>query len=70
MRYIRVDTGAELERLTNIFYWRGRYFSGLVDAKNNALFDDPDDSFCDHVGLQSSLQRGLIRRANSTTGDT
>ena len=34
-----------------MFYWRGQYFHGLVDVETNALYDDPEDSFCDHVGL-------------------
>jgi hypothetical protein len=33
----------------SMFCWRGRYFSGLVCEKCNALWDNPEDSFMDHV---------------------
>ena len=35
-----------------MFYWRGRYFSGLVDVAANTLYDDPEDSFAAHVGMK------------------
>ena len=33
----------------NMFYWRGRYFTGLVCETCNALWDNPEDSFEDYV---------------------
>lgn len=38
-----------IEVRPNMFYWRGRWFSGLVDIENNALYDNPDDSFLEYV---------------------
>ncbi len=34
-----------------MFCWRGRTFSGLVCESCNSLWDNPDDSFKEHVGL-------------------
>ena len=62
--YICVKTGNALERKANMFFWRGRYFHGLVDVKENALYDDPTDSFADYVGITNGLEKGLI--ASST----
>ena len=58
--YVCVKTGNTLERKANMFFWRGRYFTGLVDVKTNALYDDPSDSFAKHIGIESSLEKGLI----------
>jgi len=41
-----------LEIKPNMFYWRGKYFSGLVCKECNSLFDNPKDSFKNHVGLK------------------
>lgn len=51
--------GRLLARLPAMFHWRGRYFSGLVSG-NKALYDDPEDSFCAYLGIESSLDKGLI----------
>lgn len=59
-KYKSVKTGEVLEVLKNKMCWRGRYFSGLVDVKNHALYDNPEDSFADYVGMESSLSLGLI----------
>ena len=40
-----------IEVRENMFYWRGLWFSGLVDTETNALYDNPDDSFLKHVGV-------------------
>jgi hypothetical protein len=37
------------------FFWRGRFFSGLVCVPCNSLWDDPDDSFEEHVGLKCAV---------------
>lgn len=39
----------QLEVRRNMFYWRGKWFSGLVDPDTNALYDNPDDSFLEYV---------------------
>lgn len=44
--------GHPLERRPSMFYWRGRHFHGLVCAACNSLYDDPTDSFEEHVGLK------------------
>lgn len=36
-------------RRERMYYWRGRYFPGLVCEPCNALFDDPEDSFWEHA---------------------
>jgi hypothetical protein len=59
-KYKSVKTGNVLLRCSGKFHYRGRDFHGLVDLVSNALYDDPDDSFADHVGLDSSLKKGLI----------
>lgn len=61
--YVGATTGNELERLPAQFWWRGRTFSGLVDVATHALYDDPADSFAEHVGMPSSLAKGLIALA-------
>lgn len=58
--YRVVATGVRLVREPNMFYWRGRNFSGLVDVNKNALYDDPEDSFAAVTGMISSLDQGLI----------
>lgn len=45
--------GTALERRPNMFYWRGRFFHGLVCTPCNALWDDPTDSFEQHVREQA-----------------
>ena len=42
-----------MEVRANQFYWRGKYFTGLVCGKCNSLFDNPDDSFLGHASGQS-----------------
>lgn len=42
------------ERRQNMFYWRGRYFRGLVCPICNSLWDDPADSFMAHVTATSA----------------
>lgn len=34
-----------MEATPGTFYWRGRYFAGLVCKRCNALYDNPKDSF-------------------------
>ncbi len=58
--YMASESGNVLTRKSSMFYWRGIWFHGLVDEKNNALYDDPDDSFADHVGIETSISKGLI----------
>lgn len=59
--YRAKSTGNLLERRPKMFYWRGRYFSGLVDVAANVLYDDPEDSFADHVGFEGLCKsRDLI----------
>ena len=45
--------GGTLERRPNMFYWRGCFFHGLVCVPCNALWDDPTDSFEQHVSEQA-----------------
>jgi ribosomal protein L40E len=45
--------GSVLERRPSMFYWRGRFFHGLVCVPCNALWDDPTDSFERHVSEQA-----------------
>lgn len=33
----------------NMFFWRGKYLSGLVCEKCNALYDNPKESFIEYV---------------------
>lgn len=45
----------KLEVWPNMFYWRGRSFSGLVNPETKALYDNPEDSFMEYVvGTQST----------------
>ncbi len=46
------DCQEEVTIKPNKFYWRGKYFSGLVCEKCNALYDNHDDSFMKHVGVR------------------
>lgn len=62
--YTSTKSGNRLERMEAMFFWRGRYFPGLVDVAEKALYDDPEDSFADHVGMQSALAQGLIKAPN------
>jgi hypothetical protein len=71
--------GKPLFRKAAMFYWRGRYFSGLVTVRKmepfqkdgwfkqvsaGDLYDDPEDSFAAHVGIKSSIEMGLIQVSN------
>ena len=67
--YIVTSTGEILQRRLGMFYWRGRCFSGLVAPLSNALYDDPEDSFCEYVGLESSLEKGLIKLREKSNGN-
>jgi hypothetical protein len=33
----------------NMFFWKGKYFSGLVCEEHNSLFENPEDSLMDHI---------------------
>jgi hypothetical protein len=59
--YVVASSGNVLERRESMFYWRGRYFPGLVDVETNALYDHPDDSFNAHVHIPTAIGIGLIR---------
>jgi len=61
MKYKSVKTGNVIEIKERMFYWRNRYFKGLVDVEDNALYDYPENSFADHVGIKSSIDKGLIK---------
>jgi hypothetical protein len=50
--------GTPLEIRAAQFYWRGRYFTGLVCKPCNALFDNPRDSFFAHVKTTSPRTDG------------
>ena len=39
----------QLVRKPEMFYWRGRFFHGMVCEECNALYDDAEDSFFEHV---------------------
>jgi len=60
VKYRSVATGNLLERRPNQFYWRGRYFPGLVDVKANALYDHPEDSFNAFASIPTAIDQGLI----------
>lgn len=45
--------GDTMERRPNMFHWRDRFFHGLVCVPCNALWDDPTDSFEQHVGINA-----------------
>ena len=62
VKYRAVKTGNDLTPIGGMFYWRGRAFSGLIDQAGNALYDNPEDSFADHVGIESSIAMGLIEK--------
>jgi hypothetical protein len=59
-KYVSTKTYEVLERKAACFYWRGQYFSGLIDVKANALYDDPENSFAAVVGVPSSIEKRLI----------
>jgi len=39
----------KMEARPNMFHWRGEYFSGIVCTPCNALYDNKNNSFKDHV---------------------
>src|SRR5687767_9791822 len=45
--------GPQVEK-ENAFYWRGRWFNGIVCEKDNILSDHPDDSFLAAVADEMS----------------
>ena len=47
-----------------MFYWHDRWFSGLVDVEVNALYDDPEDSFMDHVTATTTHNTDLIEKVS------
>lgn len=60
--YASKATGNILIRQEGCFFWKGRYFSGLVDegCTPPALYDNPTDSFCHEVGMLGAVEEGLI----------
>ena len=64
--YISTASGNRLERKDARFFYKDRYFPGLVDVAENALYDDPEDSFAKYAGIPSSMEEGLIRKLDST----
>jgi hypothetical protein len=59
--YISTKTGNRLVRRENMFRFGSKSFSGLVDVKETALYDDPEDSFAAYIGVPSSLDMGLTK---------
>lgn len=45
--------GTVMECQPHMFYWRGRFFHGLVCVPCNARWDDPTDSFEQPVSNQA-----------------
>ncbi|MEK0324860.1 MAG: hypothetical protein QQN63_04070 [Nitrosopumilus sp.] len=62
--YKSIRTGNLLERRSGMFYWHDRWFSGLVDVEVNALYDDPEDSFMDHVTATTTHNTDLIEKVS------
>ena len=58
--YKSVKTGNILVVKPDMFFWRGSYFTGLVDEEANALYDNPEDSFAEHVGTEDLQNNDLI----------
>lgn len=50
-KYLCPKCSNEMVIKSNMFHWRGRYFTGCVCEKCNALYDNPEDSFHKYVGL-------------------
>lgn len=48
-----------------MFFWRGRVFSGLVCPTCKSLWDNPDDSFEEHVGAERAT--GPCRKEGAMT---
>lgn len=40
-----------MERRPDQFYYREKFFHGLVCVTCNSLWDDPTDSFAEHMGI-------------------
>lgn len=59
-QYMATKTHNLLVERTGQFYHRGTHFLGLVDEAANALYDHPDDSFNNYLGLPTALAEGLI----------
>ncbi len=49
MKHSELSSGSncqeEMKVKPGMFYWRGKYYSGLVCEKCNTLHDNPEDSF-------------------------
>lgn len=59
-QYMATKTENLLEFKEDMYHWRGIDFPGLVDEETNALYDYPEDSFAEHVGIPTALEQGLI----------
>lgn len=45
--------GKEFVLKENMFYWRGKYFTGYVCEECNALYENKEDSMFDHIRNQN-----------------
>ncbi len=59
-QYLSVKTENLLERREECFHYKSQVFPGLIDPETNDLYDHPDDSYAHFLGMQTSLERGLI----------
>lgn len=46
--------GNEMILKDNMFHWRGKWMSGLVCEKCNALYDNPKESFMEYAKNHSA----------------
>lgn len=69
MRYRSTTTGNILKRYPNMMYATGKSFHGLIDEKASKIYDDPEDSFADHVGILSCIKKGNIEPVESIVMD-
>lgn len=52
----------------NMFFYRGRFFTGLVCEPCNALYDNPEDSFWEYVKAYHQENVGEESRPGGLNG--
>jgi len=48
-----------------MFYWRGKWFPALVDVAANNMFDHPENSFYNNLGMKNSVESGFVIPVNA-----
>lgn len=67
MQYIATNNNNLLTNKEDMFTWNGVGFRGLVDESENSLYDHPEDSYMNFIGMKNSVESGHVMVVTTET---